>query len=244
MTSRIGASSLAKMDPEILVQLEAGAIETATLTEGLAINMARLMSVVLPDAPVSEFNMDAGVVQRMAQGGALLLQARNPLAFRTHASDTVRGWAAFGIGQDVNIEPLERIDAILPFAADKHFGVREWAWMAIRAIIVADPIAAIERLTPWADDADPNVRRFASEATRPRGVWAASIPILRRAPVHGLAILERLRFDDTRYVEDSVANWLNDAAKDNADWVATILVEWESAGVSKRLVKRASRSLI
>jgi 3-methyladenine DNA glycosylase AlkC len=138
---------------------------------------------------------------------------------------------------------MKRLAAMRPFAADLHFGVREWAWMAVRAIVVADPIASIKTLTPWVSDQDANVRRFASEATRPRGVWAASIPLLRKEPHHAPPILDELRFDAERYVEDSVANWLNDAAKDQPGWVKEVLGRWQQDGVADRLIQRAARSL-
>ncbi len=243
---RKAARTVASVDPEILAQLEAGTIETANLTEGLAINMARLLSAIAPSMPMNALDLSLGVVQRMAQVGALLrvhLSAAELAALAAHSSDTVRGWAAFAIGQNTDRLPFERIDAIKPFSADSHFGVREWAWMAVRAIIVDDPLGVIDRLTPWAQDSDPNVRRFASEATRPRGVWAASIMLLRKEPEHALPILSALRHDKERYVEDSVANWLNDAAKDQPDWVIALLDDWAERGVAPRLITRAGRSL-
>jgi 3-methyladenine DNA glycosylase AlkC len=240
---RKGSRTVATVDPDILAQLEAGSIESANLTEGLAINMARLLRSVAPQVPADALDLSLGVVQRMAQAGALLRTHLGAGALAGHSSDTVRGWAAFAIGQDGGRPPLERIDAIRPFAADPHFGVREWAWMAVRAIIIDDPLAVIGRLTPWTQDGDPNIRRFASEATRPRGVWAASIGLLRKEPEHALPILEPLRHDSERYVEDSVANWLNDAAKDRPDWVRDLLDKWAKEGVAPRLITRAGRSL-
>lgn len=240
---RKGARTVASIDRDILLALEAGDIETANLTEGLAIRMDRLMAAVAPDVPRAAIDLSVGVVQRMAQAGAVLRTFGLAVPLADHASDTVRGWAAFAIGQDLTITPMDRLDAMRRFAADPHFGVREWAWMAVRAIIVADPLGAIETLTPWTTNDDANVRRFASEATRPRGVWAASIPLLRNEPAHALPILSPLRHDSERYVEDSVANWLNDAGKDRADWVRALLVEWKATGVAPRLISRAGRSL-
>jgi 3-methyladenine DNA glycosylase AlkC len=243
---RKGARNVASVNPDILAQLEAGSLETANLTEGLAIRMDRLMGAAAPQVPKNALDLNLGVVQRMAQAGALVreyLTAPELGSLCTHRSDTVRGWAAFAVGQDDKRTALERITAIKPFAADPHFGVREWAWMAVRAIIVAEPLAAIDVLAPWTADADTNVRRFASEATRPRGVWAASIPMLRKHPGHALPILNPLRHDTERYVEDSVANWLNDAAKDRPDWVLELTDDWAADGVSQRLIKRAKRSM-
>jgi 3-methyladenine DNA glycosylase AlkC len=239
--SRKGARTVATVDPAILSALEAGTLETANLTEALAINMERLLSAVALDMPPNRIDLKTGVVQRMSQAGAILREY--DLDFERHSSDTVRGWAAFAIGQNEKLDPAARLERIRPFAADPHFGVREWAWMAVRAIIVDDPMLAITQLAPWTADADPNIRRFASEATRPRGVWAASIPLLRKDPALAMPILMPLRHDTHRYVEDSLANWLNDAAKDQPDWVRRLLLAWEKEGVTIRLLKRAGRSL-
>jgi 3-methyladenine DNA glycosylase AlkC len=244
-SSRKGARTVASVDPKILEALETGRIETANLTEGLAIRMDRLFAAVAADAPQNAIDMTAGVVVRMAHAGAALrhLKSSRLESLASHTSDTVRGWVAFAIGQDLTISPQKRIDAMRPFAADLHFAVREWAWMAVRALIVADPLATITQLARWTSDTDANIQRFTSEATRPRGVWAASIPLLRKTPDYGLQILTPLRHTPHRYVEDSVANWLNDAAKDNEDWVRSLLQQWVAAHASPRLINRAGRSL-
>jgi 3-methyladenine DNA glycosylase AlkC len=243
---RKGAARMSAIPSDVLVALEDGTLETATLTEGLAIQMNNLMRVACPRIAADQIDADAGIVARMAQAGAILregLSSQQRAQMGRHTSDTVRGWVAFAIGQDPTLSPENRLHAMRPFAADPHFGVREWAWMAVRAIIVAETEMAIKLLAEWTGDSDPHVRRFASEATRPRGVWAASIPKLRKAPGLGLPILEPLRFDPTRYVEDSVANWLNDAAKDQPDWLRALLRTWQQGGVSTRLIARAGRSL-
>jgi 3-methyladenine DNA glycosylase AlkC len=237
---RKGARTVKGIDSTVLEQLESGTLETANLTDGLAINMSKLMAAVAPKLPQNAINLELGIVQRMAQAGEILRV--HQCEFATHPSDTVRGWAAFAVGQDTRIAAPKRLLAIKAFAADHHFGVREWAWMAVRAIIVAEPLLAIKTLTPWVASHDANVRRFASEATRPRGVWAASIPLLRQEPEHALPILNGLKHDSDRYVQDSVANWLNDAGKDQPLWVQNLLLEWQKENVDQRLIQRASRS--
>jgi 3-methyladenine DNA glycosylase AlkC len=241
VSERKGARTVASVDPEVLMQLENGTLESANLTEGLAINMAKLLAVVAPTLPKNSIDLELGIVQRMAQAGGALRAI--DADFTKHPSDTVRGWAAFAVGQNESIDATKRLKAIRVFAADSHFGVREWAWMAVRSIVVTQPLEAIKVFTPWTQDKDANVRRFASEATRPRGVWAASIPLLRKEPEHALPILEALKLDSEKYIEDSVANWLNDAAKDQPRWVEHLLSQWERVGVAERLIKRAARSL-
>jgi 3-methyladenine DNA glycosylase AlkC len=237
---RKGSRTVASIDPVVLAQLEAGTLETANLTDGLAINMAKLLVAVAPKVPKNALNLELGIVQRMAQAGDVLRQHKLDLS--AHKSDTVRGWAAFAIGQNLAVTASKRLLAIKPFAADHHFGVREWAWMAVRAIIVEDPLMAIKTLKPWVASSDANLRRFASEATRPRGVWAASIPLLRKEPEHALPILNGLKHDVERYVQDSVANWLNDAGKDQPSWVQDLIEDWRAEQVDERVLQKAARS--
>jgi 3-methyladenine DNA glycosylase AlkC len=61
-------------------------------------------------------------------------------------------------------------------------------------------------LQPWVHDADENIRRFACELTRPKGVWCAPIRALQAQPERALHLLEPLRADTSRYVQNSVAN--------------------------------------
>ncbi|MBS0341457.1 MAG: DNA alkylation repair protein, partial [Proteobacteria bacterium] len=99
---------------------------------------------------------------------------------------------------------------------------------------------------PWAADADPNIRRFASELTRPRGVWCAQIETFKAQPWRAQALLESLRADPSRYVQNSVANWLNDASKSQGPWVDETCERWlrESDVPSTRyIVQRARRTL-
>ncbi len=243
---RTGSTTVRGVPPQTLARLEDGSAESATLAEGLAIRMDRLLAAAVPALAGADFDLSLGIVARMARAGELLRTRLPPdelAALARHPSDTVRGWVAFAHGQDAARPPLERIAGMRTSAADPHFGVREWAWLAVRGAIIAETEGAVALLAAWTADPDPNVRRFASEATRPRGVWSPSIPLLRREPARGLPILGPLRRDPSRYVEDSVANWLNDAGKDDATWLRDLLAAWESEGVAPRLIRRAARSL-
>lgn len=252
--TRKGARSRAEIAPETLAALNAGSIAAATLAECLAIDHAALMRAVVPDLPpdhMAELKALAGsgITRRMAAAADVLLAhlgdgGAERLA--THPSDTVRGWAAFTVGRKPDLTLLERLERARVFADDPHFGVREWAWMAIRSHIVADLERAIELLVPWTAEASANLRRFAVEATRPRGVWAAHIPALKREPGLALPLLEPLRADPAPYVQDSVANWINDAAKARSDWARDLCDRWRAESpppATARICRRASRSL-
>jgi 3-methyladenine DNA glycosylase AlkC len=128
-----------------------------------------------------------------------------------------------------------------------RFGVREWAWMAVRPQLVAELDVSIQTLLQWARSDSEYLRRFACEALRPRGVWCAHIAILKKEPERMLPILEILYQDGSVYVQDSVANYLNDAAKDQPQWVRDLCAQWQSQSPDnaavQRLCRRALRSV-
>lgn len=252
--ARKGATRTADISPALLDALSCGQGESATLTEALAVDQYRLLVAVFPqlDARVldeARAISQQGILKRMTGMGALLWAALGEEGIgpcSRHPSDTVRGWACFMLGAQPGLSLEARLAAIRPLADDPHFGVREWAWMAIRPHLVASLDEAIDRLLPWAQDESAFVRRFATEAIRPRGVWCAHIAELKRQPQRALPLLEALRADSATYVQDSVANWLNDAAKDNPDWVRQVCGDWlagDPPAVTRRICQRAMRSL-
>lgn len=243
------------IDAARLAELNAGRIEAAILAECLAVDFGVLMASVFPELPEDTVNrmqeaQGEGILKRMGLAGQLLWQAwgADGLArLQGHPSDTVRGWGCFLVGVRDDLDVEARLALIRPLADDPHFGVREWAWIAVRPHLVADLDASIALLAGWTGDASERVRRFASEALRPRGVWAGHIAALKRQPEKGLPILEPLRADPAVYVQDSVANWLNDAAKDQPDWVREVCGRWQAErpedSNTQRIVRRALRSL-
>jgi len=164
----------------------------------------------------------------------------------THPSDVVREWSAVLIGAIESVPLKRKLAWMKPLADDENPGVREVAWIALRQQVIADLEMAIECLVPWTGSRRERLRRYASEITRPCGVWAAHIPQLKVTPEQGLPILEPLRADSSKYVRDSVANWLNDASKTKAAWVLEIASRWASESVcaeTEMILKRGLRTL-
>lgn len=164
----------------------------------------------------------------------------------THKSDLIRCWAAYTIGRNQKLDIAQKLQQIQPFSADKHFSVREICWLVVRPSIAKNLTQSIEILSDWTNDKDENVRRFASEATRPRGVWCEHIEELKQNPKIGLTILEPIKSDKAKYVQDSVGNWLNDASKSQPKFVKTLCEKWETESLTKEttyIIKKALRTI-
>lgn len=253
-TIRKGARRRAEIPPDILARLNRGELEAITLVEGLAIDFSALLQSIAPKLPADVFRAvsDAaatGITRRMALVGRLLLEhlgVRSYLALARHRSDTVRGWAAFLLASAAEFTLRERIWLVRALANDANPGVREWAWLALRPHVAEDVEHAIRVLEPWTSEPSPFLRRFASEITRPRGVWCAQIESLKKKPSLGLPILEPLRSDPHRYVQNSVANWLNDAGKSQPEWVSKTCRRWQKESrtpATDYICRRAQRNL-
>lgn len=254
MTAKMTVRRVEDIEPARLSLLNAGLVEASNLTECLAVDFGPLMRASMPgieDKAVTLMDSAAGtgISRRMALAGRIIA-ARYGLGaldhLLVHPSDTVRGWACFVIGSAENMPLSDRLALIRPLADDPHFGVREWAWMAIRPHIAGDLSRAIALLAELTGERSERLRRFACEATRPRGVWCSHIGELKSEPERALPILEPLRDDKARYVQDSVGNWLNDASKTQPDWVRETCARWLDQSPrpeTAKIVKRALRSI-
>ncbi|WP_075657315.1 DNA alkylation repair protein [Pseudochrobactrum sp. B5] len=243
---------MSDITPERLAELNSGTAETTVLTECLAIDFALLMQTVFPDIPTELHQQlsgtTAGITARMALAAQLLhTHGTIKLSDLTiHQSDTIRGWACYFIAQQQQLSLQEKLELIRPLADDHHFGVREWAWLALRNDLIAQPELSFSLLQPWTNDPSYKIRRYACEAIRPRGIWCAHFNLLKTQPELALLILEALHSDPEIYVQDSVANWLNDASKTTPDWVRSLCDRWlqESTSPSTaHICKRALRTL-
>ncbi|MEE9361183.1 MAG: DNA alkylation repair protein [Cellulophaga sp.] len=116
---------------------------------------------------------------------------------------------------------------------------------AVRPFIIKYEAQMIAELFQWSTHENVHVRRLASEGCRPRLPWAMAIPYLKKDPTSILPILENLKNDPTLYVRRSVANNLNDIAKDNPNTVLQIAQQWKGANEEiDWLIKHACRTLL
>lgn len=154
------------------------------------------------------------------------------------------GWALLPVNQYVSEHGLGHFDLSLALlkALTPHFT----AEFGIRRFIHAEQDRALAEISGWTGDANHHVRRLASEGTRPRLPWAMRLPALVKEPAPILPILVSLLDDPEDYVRRSVANSLNDIAKDHPALVADFVERHiEGAPTERRqLLRHASRTLL
>lgn len=262
MIRRKTYNARAAIPADLQAALDTGREEPLTLAEWLAVDCRKLLAATLPGAGLGHavdellavVEAAEGVMARQRAIGAALLPlirgAAEPQAcyefFASHPSGVVREWAALTWAADPGYDLATRLAGARRFAADPSMNVREIAWSSFRPWLAENLDGAVALLAPWTRDTDANIRRCAIEATRPRGVWCAHIEALKQRPQIALPLLEAVRADSSRYVQLSVANWLNDASKSQADWVREITARWlaeSPVDTTRRIVHHALRTL-
>jgi 3-methyladenine DNA glycosylase AlkC len=101
-------------------------------------------------------------------------------------------------------------------------------------------------LMRWSEDPSAAVRRLASEGSRPRLPWGLRLQASVVDPSPAFALLHKLQDDPDEVVRRSVANHLNDIAKDHPELLADWLEQHLPAAPPERsaLLRHASRTLI
>jgi 3-methyladenine DNA glycosylase AlkC len=162
---------------------------------------------------------------------------------RAIAPRLTHSFQAIAVTEYVARYGLDDFDASMEALADlTRFGSAEFA---IRPFLVSDAVRALAIMARWAASEDEHVRRLASEGARPRLPWAARVPALKADPTLAAPILETLKADPSLYVRKSVANHLNDIAKDRPDWLLDRLAAWPKDDPrTVWIVRHALRTLI
>ncbi|WP_238650272.1 hypothetical protein [Paenibacillus piscarius] len=133
----------------------------------------------------------------------------------------------------------------LSMAALERFTPKSSAEFAVRPFLLRDPQRTMARMLVWAEHPGEHVRRLASEGSRPRLPWGQALPMFKRDPSPVLPVLEKLKADPSLYVRKSVANNLNDIAKDHPDIVRDTARRWMGSNAhTDWIVRHGCRSLI
>ncbi len=117
------------------------------------------------------------------------------------------------------------------------------AEFAIRPYLEQHFDLTYQKMLLWTQNDDPHLRRLASEGLRPRLPWGKR---LTHIPLQqALALLDKLKDDDSVYVQKSVANHLNDLSKEHPLQILDLCQRWQTAATPARqwIIRRALRSL-
>lgn len=162
---------------------------------------------------------------------------------RGMAPALTHGFQAVAVTEFVARHGLHDFESSMEALADlTRFGTAEFA---IRPFLAQDVERTLAVMMRWAGHEDEHVRRLASEGGRPRLPWAARVPAIKADPTLAAPILEALKADPSLYVRKSVANHLNDIAKDRPDWLLDRLGDWPAGDARTGwIVRHALRTLI
>lgn len=123
------------------------------------------------------------------------------------------------------------------------------AEFAIRSFIQKDLATCLRLFENWIEHEDQHIRRLVSEGSRPRLPWGIRLQEFVEDPSPMIPLLDRLKDDPEEYVRRSVANHLNDIAKDHPEVVIELAQQWlaestsDNAKTRLKLVRHACRTL-
>jgi 3-methyladenine DNA glycosylase AlkC len=201
-----------------------------------AMQLADVLEAKLP----ADFGAAAGVIEASLapppQGEALDELRGHPQG--------LAGWPLWPLGEYVARRGLETPQRALETL--RQITQRFTAEWAIRPFIERHPELTFATLARWTADPSAHVRRLASEGSRPRLPWGLQLKGLIRDPSPTLPLLRALQDDPSEYVRRSVANHLNDIAKDHPQLIVQWLREHLPGATQQRraLLRHASRTLI
>lgn len=209
-----------------------------------AMQLADALEATLP----ADFATACGVIEASLAPPLAFDTQGEPLKLgHAEAERGIAGWALWAVGEFVARRGVVDAASAQRGLASLHAVTQRFtAEFAIRPIIQRHPTLALDTLCSWVNDPSAHVRRLVSEGSRPRLPWGLRLQALVVDPSPTLPLLRALQDDPSSYVRRSVANHLNDIAKDHPDlvagWVHDHLIDAPDS--RSALLRHASRSLI
>ncbi len=156
----------------------------------------------------------------------------------------IAGWPVMPMADYISRRGQDDIEFSLEVL--REMTTRSSSEFAIRPFLANHTTTTLATLHRWVDDDNEHVRRLVSEGSRPRLPWGMRLSGFVDDPAPVVELLERLKDDPSEYVRRSVANSLNDIAKDHPDLVAEVADSWmrDASPDRRRLIRHALRSLI
>jgi 3-methyladenine DNA glycosylase AlkC len=205
------------------------------------LQLADALRATLPD----DFHAACAVLEASLAPPLPMDAKGEPVGLSTADADAgLAGWVIWSMGEFVARHGQHDVPRSL--LCLHALTQRSTAEFAIRPFLQQQPDTVWPVLARWANDPSAHVRRLVSEGSRPRLPWGLRLQALVADPTPALPLLRALQDDPSSYVRRSVANHLNDIAKDHPDlvagWVKDHLIE--ATPERNALLRHASRSLI
>lgn len=169
-------------------------------------------------------------------------------AIKTNDNDTIglTGFSVWPLTEFVARFGLEEFDLSMKVlkTMTKVF-TAEWA---VRNFFIHDEKRTMAFFKIWVNDKNEHVRRLVSEGSRPLLPWGQKLHNFVKDPLKTWDLLDQLKDDKSEYVRKSVANHMNDHAKNHPDFVVEKLLVWKRLYANDTnvewVIRHASRTLI
>ena len=222
-------------DSRRFIQLASGGLENLEM-KARAMQICAALQATLP----ADFDAAACVIEATlapAETGEAMAQLEG-------IEQGLRGWILWPVGEFVARQGLAQPQRAL--AVLHALTQRFTAEFAIRPFITQHPELSYATLARWASDPSAHVRRLVSEGSRPRLPWGLQLKHVIADPAPSWPLLQALQDDPSDCVRRSVANHLNDIAKDHADAVCVWVETHRPNATPERhsLLRHASRTLV
>lgn len=162
-----------------------------------------------------------------------------PLPDAKGVSEGFRYWPILTVVERYGLaHPEASLDAL------REMTRRFSAEFAVRPYLLHHPELAWAKMNAWTADPDVHVRRLASEGSRPRLPWGMQLRPSIDDPGRNLELIEKLKDDPEAYVRRSVANHLNDVARDHPQKVVAIAQRWAQKPARIPTIRHGLRTLL
>jgi 3-methyladenine DNA glycosylase AlkC len=204
--------------------------------KGRAMQIASALEATLP----THFDRAAGILES-ALAPPFTTEDLAPMHTN---SEGLAGWVIWSTGEFIVRRGMAQPERAMKSL--REMTMRFSTEYSIRPFIDQHSALAMKTLHQWSTDNNLHVRRLVSEGSRPRLPWGLQLKALITDPSPTLPLLRQLQDDQSDYVRRSVANHLNDIAKDHPNLVAAWLDEHLPNASAERtaLLRHATRTLV
>ena len=226
---------------DVLVEVFADAASTTCAT----FDKRRFRDCTVPSFPTLELKDRINLIADALRDG-LPEDFPSAVAHVVDMAPAIRGpsgmepWPLCSVVERHGVEhPTESLAAMEQLT--QHFSCE----FAIRPFLEQHLDQTLDACRAWLTHPEATVRRLPSEGTRPYLPWGPKVQALLDDPAIGIELITELRHDPDEVVRRSVANHLNDIARNHGDRVAEIAASWTAEPqTDPQMIRHSLRGLV